>query len=163
MDLITINLHSAVDVITNSSTTIYTYSEGSPAKAKELINELLKVLGSDLTADQMFYMGVFADKWHYLEKEYDYDEDDDGNPIGTYGLPKEWFDDDTDMDLGKFVDDAIKDVISGKERPEWMTMVDDEESQGSTLMVLPKAKKYTEVAKKITEFLYSTECEEGYN
>lgn len=72
--MIKLNFHSCVDVITNSSTVIFTYSDGSDTVAKEMINELLKLMNSDLTADDMFYFGVFCDDEKYTEYE-NYEED----------------------------------------------------------------------------------------
>lgn len=58
-DNIRIKIHSEVDVITNSSTTIYTQvRKGSIDTIKELVNTLLKMGGSELTADDMFTFEV---------------------------------------------------------------------------------------------------------
>lgn len=55
METIKIKLHSVVDVITNSSTVIYTYQNGSIEPAKELINEMIKLAGIEgKTADDLF-------------------------------------------------------------------------------------------------------------
>ena len=54
-----INLHSVIDLITNSSTEIYTYSEGSVAACKEMINEFLKVMNIyDKTCDDLFELSI---------------------------------------------------------------------------------------------------------
>ena len=157
MELIKVNLHSAVDVITNSSTTIFTYSEGSEKKAEELINELLKVLGSKIKAEDMFYMGVFLDD---IDNYYEYDYEID-NPFTD--------DNNTDDNNTDIVEKTIKSVLIGEiERPEWMKVVDNSEeyneyySYPTKLYILPKEEKYVEAAKKITEFLYSTYSESSY-
>jgi hypothetical protein len=52
---ITLKLHSIIDVITNSSTEIYTYvGKYSIDKAYELLNEILKIAGSDKKAEDLF-------------------------------------------------------------------------------------------------------------
>lgn len=54
-----INIHSFVDLITNSSSEIYVYaSNGTIKSVKELINNLLKGVGSDKTADDLFTFDV---------------------------------------------------------------------------------------------------------
>lgn len=57
--MIIMKIHSIVDVITNSSTVIYTYQEDSIEPAKELVNEMLKLSGiTDKTADDIFLFNV---------------------------------------------------------------------------------------------------------
>ena len=53
---ITVNLHSFVDIITNSSTVIFTYAAANAEQmVKNLINEILSnVDGSTLTADDLY-------------------------------------------------------------------------------------------------------------
>ena len=83
------NIHSVVDLITNSSTVIYTQAhEGTIKTVKEIINIILKLGGNEtLTADDLF---TFA-----LEKEeswHDYYED-----INLVMTPKENVDAPTDL------------------------------------------------------------------
>jgi hypothetical protein len=55
MKTLKIKIHSVVDVITNSSTTIYTQAdEGTISSVKDMVNALLKIGGSELTADDLF-------------------------------------------------------------------------------------------------------------
>jgi hypothetical protein len=76
MNLIKIKFHSVVDVITNSSTVIYTYQD-SVIQAKELVQELLELTGKTyLKPDNIFYYGVFCGKDTYLDRR-DHDEDDE--------------------------------------------------------------------------------------
>jgi hypothetical protein len=57
-----INIHSFVDLITNSSSEIYVYaSDGTVKAVKDLINNLLKGVGSDKTADDLFTFDVGVD------------------------------------------------------------------------------------------------------
>lgn len=54
-----IPIHSFVDLITNSSSEIYIYaSDGTIKSVKELINNLLRGVGSDKTADDLFTFDV---------------------------------------------------------------------------------------------------------
>ena len=62
MKKIKINLHSIIDLITNSSTEIYTYSDGSLAACKEMIDEFFKVMGIDKTCDDVFELSIDTDE-----------------------------------------------------------------------------------------------------
>jgi hypothetical protein len=54
-----IPIHSIVDVITNSSSVLYTEAhQGSVDLAKKLINKVLSVAGTPLTADDLFNISV---------------------------------------------------------------------------------------------------------
>ena len=59
MDKLTVNLHSFVDVITNSSTVIYTgVQENAIDAMKGIINEVLRAAGSEKTSDDLFDISV---------------------------------------------------------------------------------------------------------
>ena len=66
-----INLHSVIDLITNSSTEIYTYSDGSLTACKEMINEFLKVMNIDKTCDDLFELSIDSED---DEPRGDYDQ-----------------------------------------------------------------------------------------
>ncbi len=53
-----INLHSIIDLITNSSTEIYTFSGGSISACKEMVDEFFKALGIDKTCDDVFELSL---------------------------------------------------------------------------------------------------------
>ena len=50
-------IQSYVDLITNSSTSVFTWAT-SPEAVKEIINAVLKSAGSDLTCDDLFTIKV---------------------------------------------------------------------------------------------------------
>lgn len=138
-----LKLHSSVDLITNSSTVIFTYSDGSIEPLKSLINEMLKVFGyEDKTFDDLFFADVF------LEEDYEYYEQD--------GFPE----DETDHDT--YLADIKLKVLKGEiEKPQWM--IDAEESEGglgyqssNNLEIITKDEKYSELANKLLKYLYST-------
>ena len=154
METIKIYLHSSVDLITNSSTVIFTYSEGSLGSVKELVNEMLKVFGYEgKTFDDFFYAETFIeDDDYYSETEYD------------FGFPEDIEDEKT------FIKETKLKVLKGEiEKPEWM--VNAEEYDGhyecynipTVLEILPKSEKYAELAKKLLNYLYSTNHEATRN
>jgi hypothetical protein len=147
MKTLKIKLHSSVDLITNSSTVIFTYSGGSIKAVKDLVNEMLKVFGmEDKTFDDIFYAATF------LEEDYEYMENNDSFP----------------NDIGDEVEylKTIKiQVLKGEiEKPDWMK---DAESKSTwsgynpsdTLEILTKDEKYDELANKLLKYLYSTDHE----
>ena len=170
MELLRVNLHSAVDVITNSSTTIFTYSGGSDKKAIELIDGILKISGCGLVAKDIFYMGVFLDDFNsYFEQigdDYCTDGDYDRNLMKEEGCSEDFISlmmDDIEIDT------VIKQILTGKiDKPEWMEEAEDYEDSyngyrpDTTLYVLPKKDEYKDVAEMVTNFLYSTQHEAVY-
>lgn len=138
-----LKIHSAVDLITNSSTTIFTYSEGSDTALKELVNEMLLVLGSNLKFDDLFYCEIFCERDKYLESEF-FEQEDDRDPE-TY--------------LEALFMDIMQDNIK---KPEWMIKVEKHENEWhgyraeTFLELVPKDSKYLSLCNKIIKFLYST-------
>lgn len=147
MKLTKINLHSSVDLITNSSTVIYTYSEGSESAVKDMVNEMLKVLShEDKSFDDLFHSGVFlSDIDIYIECDI---------------VPEE-FSHFNSEDFSEF----IKKVIKGElKKPEWMSDVEEEEDwdgfrSDTSLYLISKDEKYEKLGNKIIKFLYSTNHE----
>lgn len=71
---IKIKLHSEVDVITNSSTTIYTrVSSGGIDTVKDIVNTLLKIGNSELTADDLFTFEITSDEFDEQRLDLLYD------------------------------------------------------------------------------------------
>lgn len=140
-----IQIHSIVDLITNSSTVIFTYSQGSIKAVKELVNEMLKLFNENVTFDDIFYVNIFLnDKYMY--------EEDENCPI------------DTDIDL--LLDDILTEKI---EKPEWMINIENTQDgfgyeYSNSLYLKAKDEKYKELAEKLIKYLYSTHheaCQDG--
>lgn len=152
-------LHSVVDVITNSSTVIYTYQNGSVDPAKELINEMLKLVGvTDKTADDLFYFAVLPGEDALF---YRIEDNDDVNPpviTGKWGS-KEC--DDSKVARTEWLTNYIESVIIAGEIPSWMGS--DDESGNTYLYVISKEKQYEEFGRKIGSLLGSVNAEEGWN
>jgi cupin superfamily acireductone dioxygenase involved in methionine salvage len=150
MEIIKIKLHSSVDLITNSSTVIFTYSEGSLSAVKDLVNEMLKVFGREETFDDIFYAEVF------LQDDSDYYENDLS--------PEELTLDDWKETQKVF--EALKLSVLKKEieKPNWMEKIEDEENfdgynSSTSLNLMAKDEKYSELANKLLKYLYSTSHE----
>lgn len=69
MDLLMISIQSVTDIITNSSSEIFViYRKSDFEFIKEIINELLKLAGSNKTFDDLFELKI----WTTEEAEEDY-------------------------------------------------------------------------------------------
>lgn len=135
-----IPIHSVTDLITNSSTTIFTYSGGSVSAVKDMVNEFFKTFGINKTCDEVFDTVILCDKYQYSESKAE-------------GIPG-------DVDAK----DIYEKVLAGEmEKPEWFKIVEDTEDDWSFftpstyLHLIPKSPEYKDLANLIHKFLYSTD------
>lgn len=56
--MIKIKLHSLIDLITNSSTEIYTFSSASLQACKNMVDEFFKMSGINKTCDDVFELSI---------------------------------------------------------------------------------------------------------
>lgn len=171
--MIKIKIHSIVDVITNSSTVIYTY-QNSVSEAKSLVAEILKMVGDKKnTPDDIFYYGVFCEEVTYFDKfeeAEDIDEleyKDDGYKkviiVGEWGSEEykaaekvrdEWF------------ENLKIEIMTGKvERPDWMEDAEKDDDYGwdpsSYLCLVPKNKEFEGIGDAIAKLLGSVDADGG--
>lgn len=143
-NVIRANIHSVVDVITNSSTTIYTHQD-SVKETKELVQEILNIAGiTDKTPDDIFYYGVFADEYRYLDQEPD-------------EMPEAHQD--------EWLEQIQVAVMKGEiPKPRWMQNVENDYEGGNTELVLvPRDERFSKLAKRVKSLLNSIDSEEGYD
>jgi len=142
-----IKIHSVVDIITNSSTVIYTWHDDCVQPVKEMITEFLKVFDIDKKVEDLFYVGVF------LEDTFMYDE------------VQEMMDDPIELST-EIIEDTMKKVISGEiERPNWMVQADNYENYNgmtysTAIYIEAKDPKYKALGDKIKKIIYAVEAEE---
>lgn len=155
-----LNIHSSVDVITNSSTTIYVYQD-SVKQAKELLQEILNLLGEEKKVDDLFYIDTFLeDIDHYTSRLDERDGYEDENTYKYKSLPN-W------SEQNEFMLDIIQKVLTEQmERPEWMK--DAEKGQNCydpdlSLYIEAKDSKYDELVKKMLLFLNSPSYNGGFD
>jgi len=146
-----IKLHSITSLITNSSTTIYTKSEGSIKPFKALINEMLTLMGTGNTCDEIFNVKIVSNTDLVWDMAVDaiYNGMDD-----TYLSPN------GDPDEDK-ISKLLEDVESGKiEAPGWLEEIKEYYEGDTELEITVKDPKYKKLAKLAIKFLYSTEAVE---
>jgi hypothetical protein len=136
MKILKIKFHSVVDVITNSSTVIYTF-QNSKVQAKELVQEILNLANiKDKTPDDIFYYKTFPED----DRLKDYYNDNDYS---------------NEMSFEEFKIKLMKDEIN--------TDFIEDITGYTYLYLLPKDEKYTSLADKIERLLCSVDAEEGEN
>lgn len=153
--MIKIKFHSIVDVITNSSTVIFTYQD-SVTQAKELVAEVLKLSGvEDKTPDDLFHYGIFCDEDQYLE-DIDDDEIPEDMPeiTGAYGSDERK---ESEKIQTAWFNGLLEKIIKGEiEQPEWMGKKEtnyDDYSYSTYLYLIPKSDEYNELGKRIQKLL----------
>lgn len=149
-------VHSYVDIITNSSTVIYTWSEGSVDKAKDLLRAMFDLFGEkDMNVDDEFFISVFPEE---IDDAFD---DWNGNDV-VEGY-KDWDWKKQSEYLKKMKEYFLK---NSPETPDWFKefveyALSDTDYNGYTkdneLIIIPKNNKYKPVVDKMIDFLYSTE------
>ena len=147
-----LKIHSVVDVITNSSTVIYTYQDSSLQAAKDLFQEFLTLLGEKVDVDSVFSFGVFASDLNtYCESGY---------------FPEELKDEQDYKQEYKNVEDIITSVLNKEmEKPNWMTEAENDYydwKNSTSLYIKPKDEKYNALAEKALKFLNSVDADGGY-
>jgi len=146
-----VHVHSATDLITNSSTTIYTYSESSLDVCKELIDEILDLLGEKKKCDDIFALSVLAEDYTYQEFL-----DDEDSPKKK-GQPKS----SEEVDIPKLMDDIMHGL---EKKPKWMKDAEKKENYmgltaSTNLHIVAKDDKYEKLAELVIKFLYSADQE----
>ena len=150
-----LRIHSLVDVITNSSTTIYTWQDGSVEPCKELVNAFCQMAGLDKTCDDMFYVYSICDEEHYMESD---------------GLTDELLSISDWKEQSKAFKEYVLDIVKSKKTwPQWMIDVESKENNDSYnvpdsyFCIIPKSDEYAILGKRIDSFLNSAQYEGGYN
>ena len=157
--------HSFTDLITNSSTTIYTYSDNSLEVCREMIDEFFRALDIDKKCDDVFNLVVtFSDEDMYEEllegDEEDEDEDEDDEDEDDESLEEDEEEDEDDDEDTKTV---VQEVREGKrDKPQWMIGVEEfakdlDDPPETSLYVSAKRPQFEKLAKLLTDFLYSTD------
>lgn len=152
--------HSLVDVITNSSTTIYTNSDGCVGPAKELVQEFLNTFGIDKKVDDIFTFNSFMNIEEYTDflAEYDSEEYDD--------IFKDLNWEERDKKMESIIELIVRNDIK---KPDWMEDAENskndnyESGYDSRFYIFAKEDKYKELGDKIKNFLYSTDIDAEFN
>lgn len=78
---IRISLHSIIDVITNSSTEIFTYPKSdAPKMIKDIINSILEDAGSEFTCEDLYTVKLETDDEYVEERMKDHKDLEENYP-----------------------------------------------------------------------------------
>lgn len=151
----TIKIHSVVDIITNSSSVIYTYSDSAVKPLKELFTEIFKLLGDPQHVDDVFEIVVMPDGDVLWDRFDNFVEDLDPEwpfyerykKISEMSSPSSQY-----SELVNLFTEKYKRGI----KEDWMDVGEDSDTK---LKIFVKDEKYNELASKAIKFLYSTEHE----
>jgi hypothetical protein len=154
-----------IDVITNSSTEIYSWYDNSVGACKEMLQEMLKVFGVDKNVDDVFYITISCDVYGYI----DYIDNMTDSEYKVFGelfpdMPTEY------KEKYNFILNIVEQVNSGKiAKPDWMLRAEKKEDKYSyklptnNFIITAKSAEFEDLAKKIKKFLYSPEHDAEYN
>lgn len=143
----------------------FIYSSGSIEALENLVEELSEVFGLNISADDIFYYGVFCEA-----KVYACYENWENAPYDL-DVPLKMSDSTQPYDERiDYVKGIINSVLKGEiEKPEWMEYVEEEEeadeygSAPSTyLHIIAKNTKYNAFANALINFLYSPNMISAY-
>lgn len=155
----TIKIHSVVDVITNSSSVIYTFSGSAIKPLKELFTEIFKLLGEPQHVDDVFDIIAIPESYVLYDHFVDFLED----------LDPEWpfyerYKKICEMTPPSRQESELVNLFVEKYKrgikEDWMDIGED---SGTKLKIFVKDEKYNELANKAIKFLYSTDHESIYN
>ena len=160
-----VKIHSFVDVITNSSTIIYTqFKESAIQDSYEMINEILKLGGSDKKAEDLFDISISP----CLDNVYDIIGDMDEEEIDDLDISEE----DKKLLLlshTKYDEMEYDDYMEWQEEnltpfilENWKLIADEDSEQDIYLSIV--AKDTSKSTKDLGDMICNMfDCEEGYN
>lgn len=156
-----INIHSLTDLITNSSTTICTYSDQSPKILENLIDEFFKASGIDKKCGDIFDIILLVD----TDGLSDFIFDEGHGHTELENIPKKYTSNGYEA-LNKLMGDIASKKIK---KPKWLSEAESKyeeyceyfgrPSPSTRLCVNAKDPKYENLAKLVIEFLYSVDHE----
>lgn len=165
-----LKLHSIVDLITNSSTVIYTYSHGCDNALRSLFAALKETFNIEENIEDVFYISVLCEDYQYHDYLTDTLSKDDWYN-DALEIPKSLADmlQDSEVDYkesGKVVDKIIEDVKYNRiEKPVWMDRTEEHEGSwtyytpDTYIYLIPKEEKYKKIAEAFNTLIYSTDHE----
>lgn len=151
-----LNMHSVVDVITNSSTVIYTYQD-NVKEAKELLQEVLNLVGNNEKVEDVFNIAVFLEEDYYSDF-FEYAEDEE------FEIPSD-FPEHNWKKQNQYISNAIEKVLKGEiDKPQWMKDAEEREdwsgyTHPTSLYITAKDDKYKALAEKALSFLNAVDHE----
>jgi len=156
-----IKMHSFVDVITNSSTVIYTNSNGCVEPIKEMLAEMLRVFNVDENVDDIFDVYIVVDNNRYAdiyETIYDQMEDDSPEKYPEYGILLDH------SERWSYITSLMNNAFNGLQpMPEWAKNIKVGDEDETYVVVFAKDQKYKKLCELIHDVVYSTDHDAEYD
>jgi hypothetical protein len=151
-------IHSTTSLITNSSTVIFTNHKSSIDPFKNLIDEILKLMGETKTCDELFEVSTLPYLDMVWDRAVDRVCDEEMEP---------WYDSEAVEPLKEdLFQKFFNDVYEGKEeKPDWLKDCElggDYEYEQNDLIIKAKDPKYQKLADLTLKFLHSPIHEGSY-
>lgn len=152
MQSIKLTYHSFIDVITNSSTSIFSTVAGTAiSTVGDLVNNLLKIANSDLTFDDLFTIEIIDDSSDERRKDK------------MYKIFKNELVDLFGIDCQEFIDDKFNEIKKLDKKPDWWNIdYDYDEFEENSIKVTAKSgNKNSELVANILSNLEELFCVEA--
>lgn len=153
MENFKIPLHSIIDIITNSSTEIYTFSDNTIEPCTELLQEILILLGREEKVGDLFNLSIMPklDGFNsYIEYELEYESEE------LHELFEEKLKGLEGDDKYKVLREIYNEYKADLENFDYFELENE-------LIIEPKLSEHEKLAEKMIKFLYSTYSEEHSN
>lgn len=149
-------VHSVVDVITNSSTTIYTQATEATVKSfRNLINAILDIAGSTVRADDMFIFRLVPDMYRLIDAMEESGEYDDADWYKE--LPSDY------SMRRNIIEKKIIEIITENPAVEWYADLVRESECDINLVVIAKDEKSEAAAKIMSALVDTIHSDESYD
>jgi predicted transcriptional regulator len=176
MKEIKIKWHSVVDLITNSSTVLYTYSGGVDKILEELFNEQRKVFNIKETLTDIFHISILCEEheyYDYLTERLDILDYTEDEFRAKFELPEDIivsFKEYDHKSISSYIKSTIEAVKHNKiAKPKWMEEIEKHEDYDSYLTpstyiyLIAKDEKYEAMAKMFDDLIYGTNHDAARN
>ena len=151
-----LKLHSVVDLITNSSTVLYTDSSKSLEALENVIKEMFKLYDIDKQVEEVFDIYIEIEDMYSKIHDYIVDNNDE--------FDLDYDDENFYGQVDKLAKKYFEDVESNKiDRMNWTSkFIDNDISDNNWIIIKSKDKKYENLADLLKKLIYSTEMKEGW-
>lgn len=152
--MFTLKMHSVVDLITNSSSVIYTDYTNTVEAVKDLMSEILSAMEEEVSVDDVIFVDTIKDSYWYFDQ---YDSLMSDTSKEDYDpLPEDW-----NTQYYQYRAGII-------EKPEWMTFIEQNSNsygwqKDNDILIRAKEPRFEGIVKKIEAVIFSPSQDAGYD
>lgn len=154
-------VHSIVDVITNSSTVIYTQATEATVKSfRNMINAILDIAGSEIRADDLFIFRLIPNVERVTDAMLDFSDEFDRDSVWYKDLMEKYPD---YNDHDPIIEAKAMEIIKDNPSVEWLSDLIHKGECDINLLVIAKDDKSEAAAKILSSMIDTIDTEEDYN